>query len=37
MGAVAYFYHYELPKTTAWLRVVSARDMTCAHMPLDAT
>lgn len=36
MGALAYFYHYELPKTSAWLRVVSARDMTCAHMPLDA-
>lgn len=36
MGALAYFYHYELPKTAAWLRVVSARDMTCAHMPLDA-
>lgn len=36
MGALAYFYHYELPKTAAWLRVVGARDMTCAHMPLDA-
>jgi len=36
MGALAYFYHYELPKTAAWLRVVSARDMTCAQMPLDA-
>ncbi|WP_286999863.1 MULTISPECIES: acyl-CoA dehydrogenase [Comamonas] len=36
MGALAYFYHYELPKTAAWLRVVGARDMTCARMPLDA-
>lgn len=36
MGALAYFYHYELPKTAAWLRVVGARDMTCAQMPLDA-
>jgi alkylation response protein AidB-like acyl-CoA dehydrogenase len=36
MRALAYFYHYELPKTAAWLRVVSARDMTCAQMPLDA-
>lgn len=36
MGALAYFYHYELPKTAAWLRVVSARDMTCVQMPLDA-
>lgn len=36
MGATSYFYHYELPKTSAWLRVVSNRDLTCAHLPEDA-
>jgi alkylation response protein AidB-like acyl-CoA dehydrogenase len=36
MGAVHYFYHYELPKIGAWLQVVSARDMTCAQLPEDA-
>ncbi|CDS49773.1 3-methylmercaptopropionyl-CoA dehydrogenase (DmdC) [Polaromonas sp. CG9_12] len=33
MGAMRYFYHYELPKTTAWLRVVCNRDRTCADFP----
>ena len=32
-GATAYFYHYELPRIDAWLRVVESRDMTCAQMP----
>ncbi len=32
-GATTYFYHYELPKIDAWLRVVESRDMTCADMP----
>ncbi len=32
-GAMAYFYHYELPKLAAWLRVVSLRDRTCADLP----
>ncbi|MBC7720216.1 MAG: acyl-CoA dehydrogenase, partial [Chitinophagaceae bacterium] len=36
MPAMTYFYHYELPKIDAWLRVVSARDMTCANMPEEA-
>lgn len=36
MSATAYFYHYELPKISAWLHVVRTRDMTCAHMPLEA-
>lgn len=36
MGAVRYFYHYELPKIAAWLKVVNARDMTCAHMSVEA-
>ena len=36
MSATAYFYHYELPKISAWLHVVHTRDMTCAHMPLEA-
>ncbi len=30
--ATAYFYHYELPKIGAWLKVVQERDMTCALM-----
>lgn len=30
--ATAYFYHYELPKIGAWLKVVQERDMTCAQM-----
>ena len=34
--APAYFYHYELPKVQAWLKVVERRDMTCADMPEDA-
>jgi butyryl-CoA dehydrogenase len=33
MGAARYFYHYELPKIGAWLRVVHRRDMTCAELP----
>ena len=33
MGAMHYFYHYELPKTAAWLQVVSNRDRTCADFP----
>jgi alkylation response protein AidB-like acyl-CoA dehydrogenase len=31
MGATQFFYHYELPKITAWLGVVQSRDMTCAN------
>jgi butyryl-CoA dehydrogenase len=27
-----YFFHYELPKTDAWLAVVAARDPTCRAM-----
>lgn len=30
--ATAYFYHYELPKIGAWLKVVQERDMSCALM-----
>ncbi len=36
MGAVRYFYHYELPKIDAWLQVVANRDSTCAELPEDA-
>lgn len=36
MGAVRYFYHYELPKIAAWLQVVNQRDMTCAQLPVEA-
>ncbi|MEP6965304.1 MAG: acyl-CoA dehydrogenase [Polaromonas sp.] len=36
MGATSYFYHYELPKITAWLSVVNRRDMTCASLPEEA-
>jgi alkylation response protein AidB-like acyl-CoA dehydrogenase len=30
--AMVYFYHYELPKITAWLKVVANRDLTCSNM-----
>ena len=33
--AATYFYHYELPKIAAWLRVVANRDLTCANMAED--
>jgi butyryl-CoA dehydrogenase len=33
LGATRYFFRYELPKITAWLAVVAARDMTCATLP----
>ncbi len=36
LGAMLYFYHYELPKIGAWLRVVESRDLTCAGLPEDA-
>ena len=35
-GATQYFYHYELPKVAAWLRVVETRDLTCANFPEEA-
>ena len=35
-AAMRYFFHYELPKIDAWLAVVSARDLTCANVPLEA-
>ena len=35
MGAMRYFYHYELPKIDAWLKVVESRDLTCAELPED--
>jgi butyryl-CoA dehydrogenase len=34
--ACRYFFHYELPKIEAWLRVVRERDLTCADMSPDA-
>jgi alkylation response protein AidB-like acyl-CoA dehydrogenase len=34
--AAAYFYHYELPKIGAWLKVVESRDPLCADTPEDA-
>jgi butyryl-CoA dehydrogenase len=34
--AARYFFHYELPKIPAWLRVVETRDPTCATMPQEA-
>jgi butyryl-CoA dehydrogenase len=34
--AARYFFHYELPKIAAWLRVVETRDVTCATMPEEA-
>jgi alkylation response protein AidB-like acyl-CoA dehydrogenase len=36
MPGTDYFYHYELPKIDAWLKVVSSRDMTCADMSEEA-
>jgi len=36
MGAMRYFYHYELPKIDAWLKVVESRDQTCADLPEEA-
>ena len=36
LGATRYFYHYELPKISAWLQVVVSRDLTCANLPEDA-
>ncbi|MCM3563169.1 acyl-CoA dehydrogenase [Hydrogenophaga intermedia] len=36
LGAMRYFLHYELPKTGAWLAVVSSRDATCAELPEEA-
>jgi alkylation response protein AidB-like acyl-CoA dehydrogenase len=36
LGAVRYFYLYELPKISAWLQVVASRDPTCADLPEDA-
>ncbi|TDK63483.1 acyl-CoA dehydrogenase [Sapientia aquatica] len=36
IGCTHYFYRFELPKISAWLNVVSARDMTCADFPEDA-
>jgi len=34
--AARFFFHYELPKIDAWLKVVQARDMTCADFPEEA-
>jgi alkylation response protein AidB-like acyl-CoA dehydrogenase len=36
LAACRFFFHYELPKTGAWLQVVSRRDMTCAELPEEA-
>ena len=36
IAACRYFFHYELPKTGAWLRVVAACDTTCADLPAEA-
>ena len=35
LGAMRYFFRYELPKIGAWLGVVRTRDMICAEMPED--
>jgi alkylation response protein AidB-like acyl-CoA dehydrogenase len=36
LAAARFFFHYELPKIGAWLKVVEARDLTCAELPEDA-
>jgi alkylation response protein AidB-like acyl-CoA dehydrogenase len=33
ISAGVFFYHYELPKISAWLSVVAQRDTTCASLP----
>ncbi len=36
LGAMQFFFNYELPKIDAWLNVVSNRDSTCADLPENA-
>jgi len=36
LAAARYFFHYELPRIGAWLKVVRERDLTCATLPEDA-
>ena len=36
LGAMRFFFHYELPKIGAWLQVVRERDATCASLPEEA-
>ena len=36
MGAMQYFFRYELPKVDAWYKVVETRDMTCVNLALEA-
>jgi butyryl-CoA dehydrogenase len=36
LAACRFFFHYELPKTGAWLQVVASRDQTCAALPEEA-
>jgi butyryl-CoA dehydrogenase len=36
LAATRYFFRYELPKIDAWLKVVAARDRTCADLAEDA-
>jgi butyryl-CoA dehydrogenase len=36
IGAMQFFFNYELPKIDAWLHVVSSRDTTCADLPENA-
>ena len=36
LAACRFFFHYELPKTGAWLQVVASRDQTCATLPEEA-
>ena len=36
LRAERFFFHYELPKIGAWLKVVSSRDPTCSAMPEEA-
>ncbi len=36
LAAARYFFHYELPKIGAWLKVVETRDLTCAELAEEA-
>ena len=36
LAATRFFFHYELPKIGAWLKVVETRDLTCATLAEEA-
>ena len=36
IAATQFFFHYELPKISAWYQVVETHDMTCAELAVEA-